>query len=87
MKNFCTFDEYYNGVKEFQKKTRNWQGLEMSFHSVDKNGFLYFSWDNAYGGLDVSWAFHKKTSKKEIFENYLRLIDEEFSVLLENSED
>ena len=87
MKNFCTFDEYYNGVKEFQKVTRNWQKKDQPFYSVDKNGFLYFSWDNAYGGLDVSWAFHRKTSKQEILENYLRLIDKEFTLLLENIED
>ncbi len=73
---------YEQGVLEFIEISKNWKELEYGkFYSFSNEIGYYESYDNAYGGFDVSWAFHKKPTKNEIFRQYMKEIKERQSNL------
>ena len=68
---------YEQGVLEFVELSKNWASIEYGkFYSISNEIGYYESYDNAYGGLDVSWAFHKAPSKHEIFRQYIKILRE-----------
>lgn len=71
-----TLSEYTEALRTFQQASSGWYGLDLShFYSATPRGW-YESTDNAQGGLDVSWAFHREASDEEIAEQYNALCEE-----------
>lgn len=51
---------YVESCLKFASDSKDWGGIDGYRHySSDGSGGWYESCDNAQGGLDVSWAFHR----------------------------
>ena len=83
-----TLEEYISGLKSFLESSQDWCGLEDShFYSVSGRMGYYESSDNAYGGLDVSWAFHRSPSLHEVINTYIQLVEVDRANYLEDLEE
>ena len=59
------YSDYLTICKEFANDSRTWSALEESrFYTTDISLWIETP-DNAHGGLDVSWAFHRTESEIE----------------------
>lgn len=55
-----TIKEYILTCKNFAHDTKDWGGLtDCKFYTTDGVGYWDESPDNAHGGLDIAWAFHR----------------------------
>ena len=59
-----TYTDYLNACLNFARDTREWGSMDKLHHykTDDSYSGWYESCDGYKGGLDVSWAFHKKTT-------------------------
>lgn len=69
--------EYTDSVKKFNKDTKDWGNLDNYSHYTSDASDWRETSDNAHGGLDVSWSFHKDITDDDIKENFIKLIKEE----------
>lgn len=52
--------DYMSAAQKFAADTQSWGGIiDTLFYTTDGSGGWKESCDNAHGGLDVSWAFHR----------------------------
>lgn len=74
------FKNYIMDAKKFSRDTSNLLELKDSkFYVTSKTSGWEESCDNAYGGVDVSWAFHEteeEIEKQAVGRLYEMLIDE-----------
>ena len=86
IENTPTLSEYTEALRKFQEDSSIWYGFDNShFYSATDRGW-YESSDNARGGLDVSWSFHREVSEEEIAAKYIELCNE-LRESLEDAED
>ncbi len=78
----CNLKEYIDSVKKFSKDTKDWGNLDKYNHYTSDGSDWKESSDNAHGGLDVSWAFHKDVTDDEIKENFIKLITENLDCII-----
>lgn len=64
-----TFEHYVESALLFANETRDWHGMNDLRHYTTRGPGVGWSetTDNAHGGMDISWAFHKD-------EDYIRRI-------------
>lgn len=86
-----TLQQYAAGISDFLQESRGWHDLDVyHFYSVCPDRGYYESCDNAYGGLDVSWAFHFRKenrglpSNEEIATRYADLLLQEYKNFVES---
>lgn len=91
MKFNYSLEEYKKGVKKFVADTKNWITLDdYKFYTAtgNTNEIWEETSDNANGGLDVSWAFHKDNiTDKEIVEKFYENIIGVLNTNIENEVD
>lgn len=73
------FNEYKNGVLSFVNDTKSWNSLDKYKFYTTCGELVSKDWeettDNANGGLDISWAFHKKNiTEDEILTHFYKEI-------------
>lgn len=68
--------DYINDCKDFAEKTKEWNNIDdKAFYTTNGLGWEE-TCDNCFGGIDVSWAFHKsdKEIEEEAPEEFIYLI-------------
>ena len=85
-----TYNEYAAACKNFSRNSQEWIGMDSrKFYTTSQTSEGWEeSCDNAHGGLDVSWAFHR--AEKDIEEEapgmYARQIIETVKCMIDNRE-
>lgn len=78
-------DRYVESVENFIKDSAEWYELDYyKFYVSAENGEWVENSDNADGGLDVSWAFHKNPTFDEIREKFIELLKDYLDNFEEN---
>lgn len=85
-----TYNEYLDICQIFARDSEAWLGIDDGafYTTAQTSAGWEESCDNAHGGLDVSWAFHKteKEVKEEAPGMYARLIVETVKCMIDNQE-
>lgn len=85
MINMYRLTNYVESVENFVKDSEDWYELDYyKFYVSTENGNWVENSDNADGGLDVSWAFHKKPNFDEIRIKFVELLKENLNLFIEN---
>ena len=61
-----TFDAYYLAALNFAKETMEWIALDpLQHYTTDGESGWRETSDNAHGGLNIAWAFHRSANMIE----------------------
>ncbi len=83
-------ESYIDCCKKFAKDTQGWARLDdYNYYTTQNDSDWAETCDNAHGGIDVSWAFHKSSVaiKKRAPKMFCAKISNEISTLVDNGVD